>query len=143
MSHVLTALGVAVLCVSGSVWYVPAITDIRAGADRPVSRRLAATACLTGWGTAAFVTLLLLAAAPRGLVALAAVAGTAASCALAVQGRVQHGAEQREEAGRWSALGHPPPARTGALPRRAVTAWAVAGFTLIPGTAVATFLARW
>ncbi|MEV5405764.1 hypothetical protein AB0L20_24685, partial [Streptomyces albidoflavus] len=46
MSHGVLALGGAALCLSGSVWYVPAWADLRAGPDRPASRRLAATAVL-------------------------------------------------------------------------------------------------
>ncbi|MGW4974402.1 hypothetical protein ACWEP3_31875, partial [Streptomyces albidoflavus] len=52
MSHGVLALGGAALCLSGSVWYVPAWADLRAGPDRPASRRLAATAVLLLWAGA-------------------------------------------------------------------------------------------
>ncbi|MBW5480621.1 hypothetical protein [Streptomyces bambusae] len=142
MSHAAAALGVAVLCASGCVWYVPAIVDVRAGADRPGSRRLAATACLTGWGTAALLVPLLLAAAPWALTAAVAAAGAALTGAQAVRGRIRHNLEQREEARRWSALRHVPHAATRTGPSRTAAAWTLAGIALIPGLATALLLVR-
>lgn len=60
MSHPVLALGAAAVTAAGSVWYLPALADLRAGADRPASRRTGAVACLSGWTTAAAVAVLLL-----------------------------------------------------------------------------------
>ncbi|MFK0259049.1 hypothetical protein [Streptomyces sp. NPDC090445] len=141
MSHAVPALAVAVLCASGCVWYVPAIADVRAGADRPASRRTAAAACLTGWGTAALIVPLLLAAAPWALVAAVAGAGAASSAALLLHGRAQHGTEQREEARRWAELGCVQWVAAGRRPGRVRVAWALAAATVLPGTAAAVLLA--
>ncbi|MFJ2349995.1 hypothetical protein, partial [Streptomyces antimycoticus] len=60
MSHAVLALAAAVSCVGGCVWSLPAVADIRARDDRPLSRRIAAAGCLTGWGTVALLAALLL-----------------------------------------------------------------------------------
>ncbi|GAA3479051.1 hypothetical protein [Streptomyces yanii] len=104
MSHGVLALGVAVLCVSGNVWYLPACIDLRAGQDRPRSRRLVAAAVLAGWGSAALTMLLLLTPVTLSAVALVAVAGTITTVSLAFRARLSRGQEQREEEARWAAL---------------------------------------
>ncbi|MER8088646.1 hypothetical protein ACFC0C_13945 [Streptomyces sp. NPDC056178] len=104
MSHGVLAVGVVVLLASGNVWYLPAYIDLRAGQDRPRSRRLAAAAVLTGWGSAALTMFLLLMPVDPGVVALLAVAGTTAVVSLTVQAWRRRGREQREEEARWSAL---------------------------------------
>ncbi|MFE6912302.1 hypothetical protein [Streptomyces erythrochromogenes] len=107
MSHPVSALGVAVLCASGYVWYVPAIMDVHAGADRPGSRRLAALACLTGWGTGVLLVPLLLTSAPWAVSGSFAALGAAVSGGQAVRSRVRRRTEAREEAQRWATLGRP------------------------------------
>ncbi|GAA1563623.1 hypothetical protein ACIQV2_24485 [Streptomyces globosus] len=139
MSHPLPALAVAVLCASGCVWYVPALADVRAGADRPASRRAAALACLTGWGTAALAVPLLLTPAPWVLLAALAGTGAGASAALLLHGRIRHGAEQREAARRWADLGCTGPSAV--RPARARVAWALAAATAAPAAAAALLLA--
>ncbi|MFE2511684.1 hypothetical protein ACFXC9_24980, partial [Streptomyces naganishii] len=62
MAHAVAALGAGALTAAGCVWYVPALADLRAGADRPDSRRFAAAACVTGWAGTAVLALLLLVA---------------------------------------------------------------------------------
>ncbi|MFF3129060.1 hypothetical protein ACFVRD_44135 [Streptomyces sp. NPDC057908] len=104
MSHGVLALGVAALCVSGNVWYLPACIDLRAGQDRPRSRRLAAAAVLAGWASAALTMLLLLMPVTLSAVALVAVAGTTTTVSLAVRARLCRGREQCEEEARWAAL---------------------------------------
>ncbi|WP_327371742.1 hypothetical protein [Streptomyces sp. NBC_01217] len=111
MSHGVLALGVAVLCISGNVWYLPAVIDLRAGQDRPRSRRLVAAAVLAGWGTAALIMLLLLMPLTLFAVVPVVIAGATATLSLAVRARLRRGREQREEEARWAALF---PARTGA-----------------------------
>ncbi|MEV6162494.1 hypothetical protein AB0L71_11330 [Streptomyces sp. NPDC052052] len=110
------ALGATVLCASGHVWYLPACIDLRAGQDRPRSRRLAAAAVLTGWGAAALA--MFAALTPAGLYAAVPLgaAGTAATLSLAVRARLCRGGEQREAEARWAALF---PARATAPGRRA------------------------
>ncbi|MFG3496213.1 hypothetical protein [Streptomyces sp. NPDC047928] len=104
MAHLVPALGVGVLTVSGCVWYLPALADLRAGDDRPVSRRTAATACLTGWTGCAAVALLLLVGGPWWLPVGAATTGGAATATLRVRAAVQRRREAAEEAHRWAAL---------------------------------------
>ncbi|WP_406492003.1 hypothetical protein OG936_01640 [Streptomyces sp. NBC_00846] len=109
MSHGVLAVGVVVLFASGNVWYLPAYIDLRAGQDRPRSRRLAAAAVLTGWVSAALTVFLLLIPVDPGMAALLAVAGTTAVVSLTVQAWLRRSEEQREEEARWSVLF---PART-------------------------------
>ncbi|MER5363444.1 hypothetical protein [Streptomyces sp. NPDC002785] len=104
MSHGVLALGVAVLCISGNVWYLPACIDLRAGQDRPLSRRLAAAAVLAGWASGTLTMLLMLTSATLPAAVLMAVAGTTATVSLAVRARLRRGQEQREEEARWAAL---------------------------------------
>ncbi|WP_246042555.1 MULTISPECIES: hypothetical protein [Streptomyces] len=142
MSHPLPALAAAVLCASGCAWYVPAFADVRAGADRPASRRAAALACLTGWGTAALAVPLLLTPAPWAVLAVLAGTGAGASAALLIHGRIRHGAEQREAARRWADLGCvQASAATPRRPARARVAWALAAATAAPAAAAALLLA--
>ncbi|AZQ75117.1 MULTISPECIES: hypothetical protein [Streptomyces] len=61
MSNLVLALAAAALTVAGTVWYLPAVAELRAGADRPLSRRVSAAGCLTGWGACAGAVPLLLA----------------------------------------------------------------------------------
>ncbi|MGW4235880.1 hypothetical protein ACWEJP_03310 [Streptomyces sp. NPDC004749] len=150
MSHGVPALGIALLCGAGCVWYVPAVADLRAGADRPVSRRLGAAAVLTGWGTAALAVPLLLLATARGTAVLAA-AGALATLALAVCSAVRRRNEQREAADRWALLrrergpcgateaaaGRPDDGRRA---ERAFLAWLVPGLALAPCAGVAVLV---
>ncbi|MFI0537835.1 hypothetical protein ACH3VS_03000 [Streptomyces sp. WSLK1-3] len=109
MAHVVPGLGIALVTVSGCVWYLPALADLRAGDDRPVSRRTAAAACLTGWGTAAAVALLLLAGTAWPVPCAAAVAGAAGTAGLRIRAGVQRRCEARETARDWVALEPAPP----------------------------------
>ncbi|MFF9348748.1 hypothetical protein [Streptomyces sp. NPDC014734] len=104
MSHGVLALGVAVICVSGHVWYLPACIDLRASQDRPGSRRPAAAAVLTGWTFAAATMLLLLAPVARHVVAGVAAAGLAATVTLAARAWLRRREERREAESRWAAL---------------------------------------
>ncbi|MFY1676660.1 MULTISPECIES: hypothetical protein [unclassified Streptomyces] len=132
-------LTLAVLFASGCVWYVPALADVRAGADRPPARRVAALACLTGWGTAPALAVLLLAGAVGpALVAVPALSGLA--CAgLLLRAAFLRRRAAREEAHYWAALlgtpaRRPAPARgAGALAR-----WTATG--LIAATACTALL---
>ncbi|MFE3942909.1 hypothetical protein ACFXPV_13720 [Streptomyces sp. NPDC059118] len=110
MSHGVLAVGAVALLASGNVWYLPAYVDLRAGQDRPRSRRPAAAAVLTGWGSAALTMALLLLPVAPVVAALPAVAGTTAVVSLTVRARLRRGQEQREEEARWSTLF---PVRTG------------------------------
>ncbi|MFJ2568559.1 hypothetical protein ACIO02_37560 [Streptomyces sp. NPDC087568] len=108
MAHAVAALGAAALTTAGSVWYVPALADLRAGADRPESRRISAAACVTGWaGTGALAVLLLIAEAWWTPVA-AAVAGTVAATALRLHAAARRRREAREMVRHWGHLGHVP-----------------------------------
>jgi hypothetical protein len=97
-------LGAVVVTAAGCVWYLPALADLRAGSDRPDSRRTAAAACVTGWAaTAAGAVLLLMSEAwwpPVG----AAVAGVAVAVGLRIRAAVQYRYEARETARHWAVL---------------------------------------
>jgi hypothetical protein len=137
VSHAVPALGAALLTAAGSVWYLPALADLRAGADRPLSRRFAAAACLGGWTTVAAVALLLLVVETWAAPATVAAAGTSFSGCLRIRAGVQHGREDRETARQWAALRHE-------APRAATTAHGVfatlLALGLLAGTATATVL---
>ncbi|MER8235137.1 hypothetical protein [Streptomyces sp. NPDC094049] len=127
MGAAVLALGVGALTASGCVWYVPALVDLRAGADRPVSRRLAAASCVTGWATAAvLVPLLLLGTPVRPLLALAA-AGVGGGAALHVRAAARRRYERRETASCWAALDPPTPPPTPFRRRTTTLRWAGAG----------------
>ncbi|MFI9625976.1 hypothetical protein [Streptomyces sp. NPDC052042] len=104
MSHGVLALGVAVLCISGHVWYLPACIDLRAAQDRPVSRRPAAAAVLTGWASAGLTMLLLLTPLSPWAAATVGSAGLSATLTLAARSWLLRRQEQCEEAARWAAL---------------------------------------
>ncbi|MFH8729828.1 hypothetical protein [Streptomyces termitum] len=136
MSAAVLALGTGAVTVSGCVWYVPAVADLRAGADRPVSRRLAAAGCVAGWSAAAAVTALLLLGAPAGLVLGPAAAGASASVLLRVRAALRLRRERAEDARCWSALAAvPPPARP--APQRVFVRRAAAGLLSAAGAALA------
>ncbi|MFE5159538.1 hypothetical protein ACFRNT_13660, partial [Streptomyces sp. NPDC056697] len=75
MSHAALALAAAVSCVGGCVWSLAAAADIRARDDRPLSRRIAAAGCLTGWGTVALLAPLLLTPVPWSVIGAGGAAG--------------------------------------------------------------------
>ncbi|GAA0628865.1 hypothetical protein GCM10009535_00200 [Streptomyces thermocarboxydovorans] len=135
MSQAVVALGLAAVTASGCVWYVPALADLRARADRPVSRRAAAAACLSGWSTAGIVAVLLLVAEAWWIPSAAAVAGAALTAALRVGAAVQRRREMREAARHWAELSRQVP-RPGARPSRTVVA-VLLGAGLAAGSATA------
>ncbi|WP_215449568.1 hypothetical protein [Streptomyces sp. ATCC 21386] len=107
MAHTVPATGAALVTAAGCVWYLPALADLRAGADRPVSRRTAAAACLAGWSTAAVVAAVLFA----GVVWQTAcvVAGAAVAAVLRIRAAAQHRQEMREIVRHWAPLAPGPP----------------------------------
>ncbi|BAU87418.1 secreted protein [Streptomyces laurentii] len=110
------ALGIGAVTASGCVWYVPALVDLRAGADRPVSRRLAAAGCVTGWTTSAVTTLLLVLGVPVPPVLAVVAAGAVAVVVLRIRAIVRRRAEEREDAACWAALDWAAPGRHGPSP---------------------------
>ncbi|MFE9770967.1 hypothetical protein ACFYOV_04635 [Streptomyces sp. NPDC005931] len=121
------AMGCAVLTASGSVWYLPALADLRAGADRPPSRRAAAIACLSGWGTLGVVGLLLLVAPAWWVPGTAAVVGALSTVGLRIHAVARRAVERREVARQWAQLGHDPLPAGGHRSRGAVAALVVCG----------------
>ncbi|MFC3572648.1 hypothetical protein ACFOZ0_05010 [Streptomyces yaanensis] len=109
MSHTVPALGIAMVTASGCVWYLPALADLRAGADRPVSRRTAAAACLSGWSTTGVVAVLLLLAEAWWMPGATAVTGAAVTVGLRARAAVQRRREVREAARHWAELRHGSP----------------------------------
>lgn len=109
MSHTVLALGAASVAAAGCVWYVPALADLRAGADRPISRRTAAAACLTGWSTTVIVAVALFAGARWQAACVMAVAGVTGAAALRIRAAAQHRQEVRELVRHWAALDPGPP----------------------------------
>ncbi|MFJ7068257.1 hypothetical protein [Streptomyces sp. NPDC101115] len=141
MTAAVLALGVGAVTASGCVWYVPALTDLRAGADRPVSRRLTAAACVTGWATAAIAVLLLLLGVPvRPLTGLAAV-GLGACIALRVRAAVRRRREEREDAACWRALVPSAPSVPGVRPQAVFARWT--GVGLIAAATTGALLLTW
>ncbi|OIK28060.1 hypothetical protein [Streptomyces malaysiense] len=104
MAHPLLALATTAVTAAGGVWYLPALADLRAGADRPVSRRVRAASCVTAWSTAAAVAVLLLTTDSWKWPATAAAAGTSLAAALLVRSLVHHSHEAREAATHWTEL---------------------------------------
>lgn len=135
MSRAVVALGLAAVTASGCVWYVPALADLRARADRPASRRTAAAACLSGWSTAGIVAVLLLVADSWWTPSAAATTGAALTVALRVRAAVQLRRELREAARHWAELGQQA-AGPGPRPSRTLVALLFAG-GLITGSATA------
>ncbi|MFE9926403.1 hypothetical protein ACFYQA_34025 [Streptomyces sp. NPDC005774] len=105
MAHSVLALGAAVVTAAGSVWYLPALADLRAGADRPASRRTGAVACLSGWSTAAAVAVLLLLTDSWWPPCAAALAGATATTGLWTRAAVHRRRGAREAARIWAQLG--------------------------------------
>ncbi|MFD8724428.1 hypothetical protein ACFV2H_42350 [Streptomyces sp. NPDC059629] len=107
MPQAVLALGTAAVTASGWVWYVPALADLRAGADRPRSRRNAAAACVIGWSTAGIDAVLLLLAEAWWISCAAAVAGVLVTVGLRIRAVVQRRGEAREAARQWRELAGP------------------------------------
>ncbi|MFD5817248.1 hypothetical protein [Streptomyces sp. NPDC127038] len=141
MTQPVLALGAALLTVSGSVWYVPALADLRAGADRTESRRAAAAACVSGWGTAGIVAVLFLVAEAWWVPAGAAAAGAAVAAGLRTRAALRRRREAEEAARHWARLrpdGHPSAAQG---PRNVRTVFAVlVGAGLVTAAATAALL---
>ncbi|MFD5496849.1 hypothetical protein ACFYY3_04480 [Streptomyces sp. NPDC001812] len=112
MSHPVLALGAAAVTTAGSVWYLPALVDLRAGADRPASRRAEAVACLSGWSTAAVVAVLLLVTGGWWPPCAAALTGATVTTGLWGRAAVHRRRSTREEARLWAQLHRPHPTRT-------------------------------
>lgn len=106
MPHAVLALGAATVTAAGSVWYLPALADLHAGADLPLARRSAAAACLSGWATTGVIAVLLLVCEEWWTPSGAAVAGTAFTVGLRARAAVQRRREMRDAARDWAALGH-------------------------------------
>ncbi|MDT0448248.1 hypothetical protein [Streptomyces hesseae] len=142
MSNLVLALAAAALTVAGTVWYLPAAAELRAGADRPFFRRVSAAGCLTGWTACAGAVLLLLTGVPGPATVAAVAAGvTAAGCLYAVAGALRR-RELRASARAWTELAGPapvaPPGRSlkGRAARLAV-AWCLSAVVLAStGTAL-------
>ncbi|MEU3095516.1 hypothetical protein ABZ690_12025 [Streptomyces sp. NPDC006967] len=123
MTQPVLALGCTAVTAAGSVWYLPALADLRAGADRPPSRRTAALACLTGWSTLAAVGLALLVATAWWVPAAVAALGGPAAGVLRIGAAVRRAGERREAARQWAQLpGLPLPAGSRGTRSVAVTA---------------------
>ncbi|MEV6329310.1 hypothetical protein [Streptomyces sp. NPDC051909] len=135
MPGTVLAVGIGAVTASGCVWYVPALADLRAGADRPASRRLGAAACVTAWATVAAAALLLLGGLPAHLPAAVTAAGAGAALALRIRATLRHRQEQHEAATYWHTLAAPPP------PSRRPRLRAVFATTLATGLATGLALA--
>ncbi|MEU8972002.1 hypothetical protein AB0D11_22465 [Streptomyces monashensis] len=116
MPQAVLALGATTVTASGRVWYLPALADLRAGVDRPGSRRRAAAACVSGWGTGGVIAVLLLPAEAWWIPCAAAAAGVLLTACLRIGAAAARRTESREAACHWGELGHahplPPPDRS-------------------------------
>ncbi|MGW7529302.1 hypothetical protein [Streptomyces sp. NPDC054783] len=81
---------------------MPALADLRTGADRPVSHRHAAAACLTGWTTTGIVAILLLVAEPWWIPCAAAAVGAVVTVGLRLRTAAQRRRETQEAARHWA-----------------------------------------
>ncbi|MBT2411037.1 hypothetical protein J7I94_10750 [Streptomyces sp. ISL-12] len=133
MAHPVLALGLALVTASGCVWYLPALADVRAGADRPDSRRVRAAACLTGWTTVAAVAALLLLTASWWPPCAAAGAGAALTAGLWAHATVRRRREARETVRDWAALTQGPPPAPGPPRPRHLFAASTASAVLLAG----------
>ncbi|MHB6912255.1 hypothetical protein [Streptomyces sp. DB-54] len=136
LSPAVLALGATALSASGCVWYLPAAADLRAGADRPTSRRLAAAACLTAWATIALSAPLLLAAASWTTLGAVTAFGTGAALLLATLARARRGHEEHATRRAWAALRLRPPARRRSpwsRPTRTFLCWFLPGYAVAAG----------
>ncbi|WP_063754963.1 hypothetical protein [Streptomyces sp. NRRL B-3229] len=138
MAQPVVSLGVALVTAAGNVWYLPALADLRAGADRPDSRRTAAAACLTGWTTLAVIAVLLLWGVPWRPTWVMAAAGATVTVALRIRAAAQHRHETRDITRHWVTLapGRPQHGRSQHLSRYAVAALLGCGLVATTVTAV-------
>ncbi|MFB7669338.1 hypothetical protein ACFC1R_36420 [Kitasatospora sp. NPDC056138] len=128
MPHTVLAVGAAALTASGCVWYIPAVTDLRAGDDRPRSVRLSAIACLAWWSSLAGAGIVLLTPAVWQLAAAIAAAGAVSGTALRLAAAADHRSAQREETRYWAeVLPGPVPSPDRRRPQVVMLAWLVAG----------------
>ncbi|MGW2374960.1 MULTISPECIES: hypothetical protein [Kitasatospora] len=137
MTHTVLAISTAALTASGYVWYLPAIADLQAGADRPRSIRTAAAACVLWWAALALAGGLLLALSDWRPAAQVALAGLVGGAALRVRARWDRRGEQRESAARWAALDVGPARRTGRPTAVTLAGWLVVGAAVASLGAVA------
>jgi hypothetical protein len=98
------ALGLLLVTLAGYVWYVPAVLTLRAGADRPVSQRMAATACVTAWGTTAALAATLFLSLPAAVMAAVGAAGYSAATTVRLRAVLQSHRERAEDAREWASL---------------------------------------
>ncbi|MDH6710692.1 hypothetical protein P3T27_007442 [Kitasatospora sp. MAA19] len=140
MTHTVLAIGTAALTASGCVWYLPAIADLQAGADRPRSTRTAAAACVLWWAALALAGGLLLAQPDWRPAAQIALAGLVGGAALRVRARSERRGEQRECAVHWAALDAGPAPRSGRPAAVALAGWLVVGAAVASLGAVAILL---
>ncbi|MFJ2762634.1 hypothetical protein [Streptomyces prasinus] len=141
MSQPVLALGTAAVTAAGSVWYLPALADLRAGADRPAFRRTGAVACLSGWSTAAVVAVLLLTDS-RWLPCAAALAGATATAGLWARAAVHRRRGAREAARLWAQLGWSgPPGRSRSASATVVAVVLTGGLLAATATATAAAVA--
>ncbi|MFJ6621839.1 hypothetical protein ACIQOW_30210 [Kitasatospora sp. NPDC091335] len=140
MNHTVLAIGTAALTASGCVWYLPAIADLQAGADRPRSTRTAAAACVLWWAGLALAGGLLLVVADWRPAAQIALAGLVGGAALRLRALFDRHREVRETAARWEALDAGPAPRSDRPPTLALAGWLVVGAAVASLGAVAILL---
>ncbi|MFJ8472484.1 hypothetical protein [Kitasatospora sp. NPDC094011] len=140
MTHTVLAIGTAALTASGCVWYLPAIADLQAGADRPRSTRTAAAACVLWWAALALAGGLLLALTDWRPAAEVALTGLVGGTALRMRALWERRWEQRESAVRWAALDAGPVQRGGRPAAVALAGWLVVGAAVASLGAVAILL---
>ncbi|MFJ7243528.1 hypothetical protein ACIQWA_02660 [Kitasatospora sp. NPDC098652] len=140
MTHTVLAIGTAALTASGCVWYLPAIADLQAGADRPRSTRTAAAACVLWWAALALAGGLLLAWPDWRPAAQVALAGLVGGTALRVRARWDRRGERRETAARWAALDCGSAPRSGRTAAVALAGWLLVGAAVAVLGAVAILL---
>ncbi|MGA5822289.1 hypothetical protein ACPC54_31020 [Kitasatospora sp. NPDC094028] len=140
MNHSVLAIGTAALSAGGCVWYLPAIADLQAGADRPRSTRTAAAACVLWWAALAVAGGLLLALTDWRPAAQIALAGLVGGVALRLRALRERRVEQREADERWIALDAGPAPRGGRPSAVGLAGWLVVGAAVASLGAAAVLL---
>ncbi|MFD8599518.1 hypothetical protein ACFV1L_31395 [Kitasatospora sp. NPDC059646] len=141
MAHPVLALGTAVLTAAGSAWYLPALLDLRAGADRPRAVRLAATGCLLWWCGLGAAALLLATPLSWQVPLGAALTGALSGLALRALAAAERRADLREQDRIWGGSPYELPAVRGVRPSPAAVGWVTGGLAVAAATAAATLLA--
>ncbi|MFJ5120448.1 hypothetical protein [Kitasatospora sp. NPDC088548] len=141
MSHTVLAIGTAAITASGCVWYLPAISDLQAGDDRPRSARTAAAACIVWWAGMALAGGLLLVVPDWQPAAQVALAGLVAGVILRVRALWYRRVERHEDGLRWAMLDAGPAPKSPRPAALTLLGWLLVGLAISSLGAVSILMA--